>query len=69
MDQPGREQPVRYLSHADPWRCPFRGTDRITAALLAAVTLAAPLFRHGVEDLRDVFEGDVRFAQPFGIEI
>jgi phenylalanyl-tRNA synthetase alpha chain len=27
------------------------------------------MFRHGVEDLRDVFEGDVRFAQPFGVEI
>ncbi|NYG57459.1 phenylalanyl-tRNA synthetase alpha chain [Nocardioides daedukensis] len=27
------------------------------------------MFRHGVEDLRDVFEGDIRFAQPFGIEI
>ena len=27
------------------------------------------MFRHGVEDLRDLFEGDVRFAQPFGTEI
>ncbi|MBD8869252.1 phenylalanine--tRNA ligase subunit alpha [Nocardioides donggukensis] len=27
------------------------------------------MFRHGVEDMRDVFEGDVRFAQPFGVEI
>ncbi len=27
------------------------------------------MFRHGVADLRDVFEGDVRFAQPFGVEI
>ena len=27
------------------------------------------MFRHGVEDLRDVFEGDVRFASAFGTEI
>ncbi len=27
------------------------------------------MFRHNVADLRDVFEGDVRFAQPFGVEI
>ncbi len=27
------------------------------------------MFRHGVEDLRDVFEGDVRFTQPFGVEV
>ena len=27
------------------------------------------MFRHNVEDLRDVFEGDIRFAQPFGVEI
>ncbi len=27
------------------------------------------MFRHGVEDLRDVFEGDVRFTTAFGTEI
>jgi phenylalanyl-tRNA synthetase alpha chain len=27
------------------------------------------MFRHGVEDLRDVFEGDVRFTSAFGIEV
>jgi phenylalanyl-tRNA synthetase alpha chain len=27
------------------------------------------MFRHNVEDLRDVFEGDVRFASAFGTEI
>ena len=27
------------------------------------------MFRHGVEDLRDVFEGDVRFAAAFGTVI
>ena len=27
------------------------------------------MFRHGVADLRDVFEGDVRFSAPFGVEV
>jgi phenylalanyl-tRNA synthetase alpha chain len=27
------------------------------------------MFRHGVEDLRDLFEGDVRFTSAFGTEI
>jgi phenylalanyl-tRNA synthetase alpha chain len=27
------------------------------------------MFRHNVADMRDIFEGDVRFAQPFGVEI
>ena len=27
------------------------------------------MFRHGVEDLRDLFEGDVRFSPAFGTEI
>ena len=27
------------------------------------------MFRHGVADMRDIFEGDVRFATPFGVEL
>jgi phenylalanyl-tRNA synthetase alpha chain len=27
------------------------------------------MFRHGVEDMRDMVEGDVRFALPFGMEV
>jgi phenylalanyl-tRNA synthetase alpha chain len=27
------------------------------------------MFRHGVADLRDMFEGDVRFAAAFGVEV
>jgi phenylalanyl-tRNA synthetase alpha chain len=27
------------------------------------------MFRHGVEDLRSFFEGDVRFSRAFGTEI
>jgi phenylalanyl-tRNA synthetase alpha chain len=29
----------------------------------------ALMFRHGVEDMRDMFEGDVRFTTAFGMEI
>lgn len=27
------------------------------------------MFRHGIEDMRDMVEGDVRFTRPFGMEI
>lgn len=27
------------------------------------------MFRHGIEDMRDLVEGDVRFTVPFGVEI
>jgi phenylalanyl-tRNA synthetase alpha chain len=27
------------------------------------------MFRHGIEDMRDMVEGDVRFALPFGVEV
>jgi len=28
----------------------------------------ALMFRNGVTDMRDIFEGDVRFTLPFGME-
>jgi phenylalanyl-tRNA synthetase alpha chain len=27
------------------------------------------MFRHGVEDMRDLFWGDVRFSSAFGTEV
>jgi phenylalanyl-tRNA synthetase alpha chain len=27
------------------------------------------MFRHGVQDMRDMVEGDVRFTLPFGMEV
>ncbi len=27
------------------------------------------MFRHGVKDMRDMVEGDVRFSQQFGMEV
>jgi phenylalanyl-tRNA synthetase alpha chain len=28
----------------------------------------ALMFRHGIEDMRDMVEGDIRFTLPFGME-
>jgi len=27
------------------------------------------MFRHGIADMHDIVEGDVRFTLPFGVEI
>ena len=27
------------------------------------------MFRHGVEDMRDMAEGDVRFTRAFGVDV
>ena len=27
------------------------------------------MFRHGVDDMHDMVEGDVRFTSPFGLEV
>lgn len=27
------------------------------------------MFRHGITDMRDMVEGDVRFTVPFGLEL
>jgi len=27
------------------------------------------MFRHGISDMRDMIEGDVRFARAFGMEV
>ena len=27
------------------------------------------MFRHGITDMRDMVEGDVRFTRPFGLEV
>jgi len=27
------------------------------------------MFRHGIEDMRDIVEGDVRFTRPFGLDV
>jgi phenylalanyl-tRNA synthetase alpha chain len=27
------------------------------------------MFRHGIADMHDIVEGDIRFTLPFGVEI
>jgi len=27
------------------------------------------MFRHGITDMRDMVEGDIRFTLPFGLEV
>jgi phenylalanyl-tRNA synthetase alpha chain len=44
-------------------------TDRYTGFAFGMGIDRTLMFRHGVEDLRDLFEGDVRFTTAFGTEI
>jgi phenylalanyl-tRNA synthetase alpha chain len=43
--------------------------DRYTGFAFGMGLERTLMFRHGVEDMRDMVEGDVRFALPFGTEI
>jgi phenylalanyl-tRNA synthetase alpha chain len=44
-------------------------TDRYTGFAFGMGIDRTLMFRHGVEDLREMFEGDVRFSTAFGTEI
>ena len=44
-------------------------TDRYTGFAFGMGIDRTLMFRHGVEDLRDLFEGDVRFSSAFGTEL
>jgi phenylalanyl-tRNA synthetase alpha chain len=44
-------------------------SDRYTGFAFGMGIDRTLMFRHGVEDLRDLFEGDVRFTSAFGTEI
>ena len=43
--------------------------DRYTGFAFGMGLERTLMFRHGIADLRDMFEGDVRFSQQFGVEI
>ncbi|MGN6599471.1 MAG: phenylalanine--tRNA ligase subunit alpha [Actinomycetales bacterium] len=43
--------------------------ERYTGFAFGVGVERALMFRHGVEDMRDMAEGDIRFARPFGMEI
>ncbi|MGI8899604.1 MAG: phenylalanine--tRNA ligase subunit alpha [Nocardioides sp.] len=44
-------------------------TDEFTGFAFGMGLERTLMFRHGVEDMRDIVEGDVRFTLPFGTEI
>ena len=44
-------------------------TERYTGFAFGMGIDRTLMFRHGVADLRDIFEGDVRFTSSFGTEI
>ncbi|MGH8776589.1 MAG: phenylalanine--tRNA ligase subunit alpha [Jiangellaceae bacterium] len=44
-------------------------TDRYTGFAFGMGLERTLMFRHGIEDMRDLVEGDVRFARAFGTEI
>ena len=49
---------------------PAASTPSATAGFAFGLGIERTLmFRHGVEDIRDMVEGDVRFTLPFGMEI
>ena len=42
--------------------------DRYTGFAFGMGIERALMFRHGIEDMRDMVEGDIRFTLPFGME-
>jgi phenylalanyl-tRNA synthetase alpha chain len=44
-------------------------TERFTGFAFGMGIDRTLMFRHGITDLRDFFEGDVRFTRAFGMEI
>ena len=43
--------------------------DRYTGFAFGMGIERTLMFRHGVADMRDMVEGDVRFTLPFGMEV
>jgi len=43
--------------------------DKYTAFAFGMGVERTLMFRHGVKDMRDMVEGDVRFSQQFGVEV
>ena len=42
--------------------------DRYTGFAFGMGIERALMFRHGIEDMRDMVEGDIRFTLPFDME-
>jgi phenylalanyl-tRNA synthetase alpha chain len=43
--------------------------DRYTGFAFGMGLERTLMFRHGIEDMRDIVEGDVRFALAFGVDV
>ena len=66
LDRVGR------LRHGQPATCcaPAASTPTSTPASRSGMGIERTLmFRNGVDDMRDMVEGDVRFSQQFGMEV
>ncbi|MGA1502338.1 MAG: phenylalanine--tRNA ligase subunit alpha, partial [Candidatus Nanopelagicales bacterium] len=44
-------------------------TDRYSGFAFGMGVERTLMFRHGVTDMRDMVEGDVRFTRAFGLEV
>jgi phenylalanyl-tRNA synthetase alpha chain len=44
-------------------------TDRYSGFAFGMGVERTLMFRHGVTDMRDMVEGDIRFSRAFGVEV
>jgi len=57
------------MTHPNVLRAAGIDPDEYTAFAFGMGVERTLMFRHGVKDMRDMVEGDVRFSQQFGVEI
>ncbi|WP_084076705.1 phenylalanine--tRNA ligase subunit alpha [Demequina sp. NBRC 110057] len=57
------------MTHPNVLRSAGINPDEYTAFAFGMGVERTLMFRHGVKDMRDMVEGDIRFSQQFGMEI
>ena len=57
------------MTHPNVLRAAGIDPDEYTAFAFGMGIERTLMFRHGVKDMRDMVEGDVRFSQQFGVEL
>ncbi|WP_084130005.1 phenylalanine--tRNA ligase subunit alpha [Demequina sp. NBRC 110055] len=57
------------MTHPNVLRAAGIDPDEYTAFAFGMGVERTLMFRHGVKDMRDMVEGDIRFSQQFGMEI
>ncbi|WP_062207795.1 phenylalanine--tRNA ligase subunit alpha [Demequina oxidasica] len=57
------------MTHPNVLRAAGIDPDEYTAFAFGMGVERTLMFRHGVKDMRDMVEGDIRFSQQFGVEI